>query len=147
MAKASRQKQMLRHPQSKKILYELSAHRLLSSQAPSLASSVNVTKSSFSRLEALRQRLANEDEGVSIDDFAATKSVMVRRKAAPRSAKFFLSRNGSKYNRLIPIIIAGYEKPSANLALQLYGKSVFFSILNSCYEHPLFKTIVKMLVM
>jgi len=52
---------------------------------------VKITKSSsttsFSRLEALRQRLANEDEGISIDDFAGEKSVVVRKKAAPRSAK------------------------------------------------------------
>ena len=52
---------------------------------------MKITKSSsttsFSRLEALRQRLANEDEGISIDDFAGEKSVVVRKKAAPRSAK------------------------------------------------------------
>ena len=65
---------------------ELVARRLLSSAAPS---PVKVTKTpsskSFSRLEALREQLASED--TSIDDFAGEKSVVVRRKAAPRSAK------------------------------------------------------------
>jgi len=52
---------------------------------------VKVTKSSSAtslpRLEALRHRLANEDEGVSIENFAGENPVVVRRKAAPRSAK------------------------------------------------------------
>eukprot|EP00536_Pseudo-nitzschia_multiseries_P003007 jgi/Psemu1/301716/fgenesh1_kg.43_\ len=65
-----------------------SKRRLLSSAAPSLKPSVKVTKSSpknLSRLEALREQLANED--ATIDDFAGEKSVVVRRKAAPRSSK------------------------------------------------------------
>jgi len=78
---------MLRNTVNPKVLSELSLHRLLSSQAHTVASSVKVTKSSFSRLEALRQRLTNEDEGTSLDDFAGGQSVVVRRKAAPRSAK------------------------------------------------------------
>jgi len=87
VVKASIVKVMLWHPVNTKILCELSTHRLLSSQVTSLVSSVKITKSSFSRLEALRQRLANEDEGMSIDDFTAKKSITVRRKAVPRSAK------------------------------------------------------------
>ena len=78
---------MLQNPLNLKVLYGLPSRRALSSQAPSLASSVKVTKSSFSRLKALRQRLAKEDESISIDDFAAEKSITVRRKAVPRSAK------------------------------------------------------------
>mmetsp|Transcript_5341 Transcript_5341/g.11026 ORF Transcript_5341/g.11026 Transcript_5341/m.11026 type:complete len:381 (+) Transcript_5341:2-1144(+) len=69
-----------------KSLLVQSSRRLQSSQA----ASVKVTKStpkSFSRLDALRDRLANEDEDLSIDDFAVNKEVVVRRKAAPRSAK------------------------------------------------------------
>ena len=68
-----------------KQLLERSSRRLLSSQT------VKVTKSSadgsMSRLDALRQRLADEDEGLSIDDFTGDNEVIVRRKAAPRSAK------------------------------------------------------------
>lgn len=68
-----------------KQLLQRSSRRLLSSQT------VKVTKSSadgsMSRLDALRQRLANEDEGLSIDDFTGDNEVIVRRKAAPRSAK------------------------------------------------------------
>lgn len=74
---------MFRRIINTKSILEPSGRRLLSSQA------VKVTKStSFSRLEGLRQRLANEEEDLSIDDFAGgQKSVVVRRKAAPRSAK------------------------------------------------------------
>ena len=75
---------MIRNTARSKILTQLSPHRLLSSQT---ASSIKVTKSSFSRLEALRQELANEDERISLDDFAGEQSVVVRRKAAPRGAK------------------------------------------------------------
>ena len=68
-----------------KQLLQRSSRRLLSSQT------VKVTKSSadgsMSRLDALRQRLADEDEGLSIDDFTGDNEVIVRRKAAPRSAK------------------------------------------------------------
>lgn len=81
---------MLRHNVQAKILSEVSSRRALSSRM-----SVEVTKSSsasattsFSRLEALRQRLADEDDNLSIDDFTTGgKSVVVRKKAAPRSAK------------------------------------------------------------
>ena len=79
---------MFRCSYAAKSLAESSSLRLLSSAAPSLSSSVEVTKSSlasFSRLEALREKLANED--ANIDDFAEGKSIVVRRKAAPRSAK------------------------------------------------------------
>ena len=74
---------MFRRIINTKSILEPSGRRLLSSQA------VKVTKStSFSRLEGLRQRLANEEEDLSIDDFAGgQKCVVVRRKAAPRSAK------------------------------------------------------------
>ena len=79
---------MLRCTAATKSLVESSSRRLLSS-APSLKSFVEVTKSSsasFSRLDALREQLANED--ASIDDFAGgSKSIVVRRKATPRSAK------------------------------------------------------------
>jgi len=75
---------------AKKIL-ESTTQRPLSSQVASLVASVKVTKNtstnSNSRLEALRQRLANEDEDLSIDDFAERKSMIVRRKTSPRSSK------------------------------------------------------------
>ncbi|OEU12380.1 lipoic acid synthetase [Fragilariopsis cylindrus CCMP1102] len=78
-----------------------SLRRLLSA-APSLASSVEVTQSSSSlaslvevtqssssspsRLQALRQQLANEDAG--LDEFARPKSeIIIRKKAPPRSSK------------------------------------------------------------
>lgn len=70
-----------------------SLRRLLSS-APSLASSVEVTQSSSSspsssspsRLQALREQLANED--ARLDEFAGSKSeIIVRKKAPPRSSK------------------------------------------------------------
>ena len=65
-----------------------SLRRLLSA-APSLASSVEVTQSSSSspsRLQALRQQLANEDAG--LDEFARPRSeIIIRKKAPPRSSK------------------------------------------------------------
>ena len=73
-----------------------SLRRLLSA-APSLASSVEVTHSSSvevtqssssspSRLQALRQQLANEDAG--LDEFARPRSeIIIRKKAPPRSSK------------------------------------------------------------
>jgi len=75
-----------------------SLRRLLSA-APSLASSVEVTQSfassvevtqssssSPSRLQALRQQLANEDAG--LDEFARPRSeIIIRKKAPPRSSK------------------------------------------------------------
>uniref|UniRef100_A0A7S4AVD0 Lipoyl synthase, mitochondrial n=1 Tax=Pseudo-nitzschia australis TaxID=44445 RepID=A0A7S4AVD0_9STRA len=79
---------MLRRAIATVPLFNLSSQRSLSSAAPSLASSVKVTKSTpqnSSRLEALREQLAKED--ATIDDFSGEKSVVVRRKAAPRSAK------------------------------------------------------------
>jgi lipoic acid synthetase len=62
---------------------------LSSQQAVKVTKSTSSATASFSRLDALRQRLANEEEDLSIGDFAGgqPKSVVVRRKAVPRSAK------------------------------------------------------------
>jgi len=82
---------MLRRTVNTKIFLEFSSRRLLSSQAPLLKSSIKITRSSpatsFPRLEALRQRLADEGKDLSVEDFTGGKSVVVRKKAAPRSAK------------------------------------------------------------
>lgn len=80
---------MFRRTIHTKSIMEPSARRLLSSQqAVKVTKSSSSATASFSRLDALRQRLANEDN-LSIDNFAGgqPKSVVVRRKAAPRSAK------------------------------------------------------------
>jgi len=91
----------------------LSSRRLLSS-APSLVSSIEVTKSSLSsysspsRLEALREQLANED--ARLDDFAGerrSKSVIIRKKAPPRSAKILPK---PKWLRVKPAASDNYHK-------------------------------------
>jgi len=92
---------------------EISSRRLLSS-APSLVSSIEVTKSSLSsysspsRLEALREQLANED--ARLDDFAGemrSKSVVIRKKAPPRSSKILPK---PKWLRASPADSENYHK-------------------------------------
>jgi len=92
---------------------EISSGRLLSS-APSLVSSIEVTKSSLSsysspsRLEALREQLANED--ARLDDFAGemrSKSVVIRKKAPPRSSKILPK---PKWLRASPADSENYHK-------------------------------------
>jgi len=92
---------------------EILSRRLLSS-APSLVSSIEVTKSSLSsysspsRLEALREQLANED--ARLDDFAGerrSKSVIIRKKAPPRSAKILPK---PKWLRVKPAASDNYHK-------------------------------------
>lgn len=77
---------LFRHSVSAKTSVESIPRRFLSSVAPPPVKATKIPSSkSFSRLEALREQLASED--TSIDDFAGEKSVVVRRKAAPRNAK------------------------------------------------------------
>jgi len=92
---------------------EILSRRLLSS-APSLVSSIEVTKSSLSsysspsRLEALREQLANED--ARLDDFAGerrSKSVIIRKKAPPRNAKILPK---PKWLRVKPAASDNYHK-------------------------------------
>jgi len=92
---------------------EISSGRLLSS-APSLVSSIEVTKSSLSSysspspLEALREQLANED--ARLDDFAGemrSKSVVIRKKAPPRSSKILPK---PKWLRASPADSENYHK-------------------------------------